>query len=146
MKNEDFQKINKTKYTSPWTKFIFSGEKVTEDPYAMYKDKIQFQLENLIVSISKELLDYKQLDNNKNFENPIQANKAAICLIMEQMLAIQYQHTPKEQSIMVTELFAHLPALMDFKIDLLETMQVKLQKKPTLFDKCKQYFKKAVSL
>lgn len=145
MKQEDFQKINKTKYTSPWTKFIFSNQELTEDPYFMYKDKIQYQIEHLIGSISKELLDYKQPDN-VNFENAAQANRAAICLIMEQMLAIQYEHTPKEQAVMVSELFSHLPEVMDFKIDLVEKIEKGLEQKITLRSKLKQSFKKLINL
>lgn len=104
---------------SPWTKFLGPEKEIMEDQYAMYKDKVMFQCENLVGSISKELLMA-----NPGL-TPDEANKNAISYVMEQMLALQYEHTPRAQADMTKALFSNLPALEIFRLQLVHVAQEK---------------------
>lgn len=116
----------------PWTKFLGSGKEIMEDPYAMFKDKILFQCENVVGSIAKELLIA-----NPGL-SPEEANKSAICYVMEQMLALQYEHTPRAQADMTKSLFSNLPKLEIFRMQLVHAAQ----EKSSISYKLKKWFGK----
>lgn len=103
-----------------WTSFLHPE---FQDPYAVYKDSIAFQLENIIVRVEGDLLK-----SNKDYTQEI-ARKMAICLVMEQMLVIQNDNAPSTQNAMVAALFSELPGLKDFRIDIYEGISGKLKKK-----------------
>ncbi len=114
-----------------WTSFL---KKDFQDPYAVYKDGIAFQLENIIVKVENELLK-----SNKDYTTEI-ARKMAICLVMEQMLIIQNETAPSTLNTMVANLFTELPGLKDFRIDIYEKFREGMvPKKKSWFAK---FFKK----
>lgn len=113
---------------SIWTKFLDPNY---QDPYAQYKDQLSFVLENSIAKVTAELLADPQYENDVE-----KAKTMAICLLMEQMLAIQYEHCPQTQVAMTISLFADLPGTMDFKVDLFNKFQSSKKKPFWKFWKC----------
>lgn len=101
--------------TSPWTKFLGSESELMNDKYLMYKDNIMFQCENMVSGVAKELMQANPELTSQD------ANAGAISLVMEQMLALQYEHTPDKQATMVSELMLCLPTLKDFRVDFMQS-------------------------
>lgn len=99
----------KTTTNSIWTKFL---NKEYDDPFSIYKDNVSYQLELLILNIENELLS-KEPSYTKEV-----ARKMAICMVMEQMLAIQYEYTPQSMEAMTIALLTDLPKLKDFRHEL----------------------------
>ena len=99
----------KTTTNSIWTKFL---NKEYNDPFSIYKDNVSYQLELLILSVENELLS-KEPSYTKEV-----ARKMSICMVMEQMLAIQYEYTPQSMEAMTIALLTDLPKLKDFRHEL----------------------------
>ncbi|NCP98054.1 hypothetical protein GW796_08770 [archaeon] len=126
-------KTIKNESASLWTSFL---DPSFNDPYMMYKDKISFQLENMIVNIEKELM----LSNPEY--KPSTAREMAIYLIMERMLVIQHEYAPKSMTTMVASLLLDLPNLNEFRFELFEKVRNSIQKpKPSFFEYVKKIFK-----
>lgn len=104
-----FGKNMKTTTNSIWTKFL---NKEYNDPFSIYKDNVSYQLELLILSVENELLS-KEPSYTKEV-----ARKMSICMVMEQMLAIQYEYTPQSMEAMTIALLTDLPKLKDFRHEL----------------------------
>lgn len=123
-----------TKPELKWTKFL-EPDQVMNDPYAVYKDGLLYQCEDLVGKITKEYL----------VAHPtmplVDAKKMAISLILEQMLNIQYEHSPHEQAAMSAELFVHLPKLKDFRNDLVK----EIKEKTGAWNKFKKFINKKCS-
>lgn len=113
-----------------WTKFL-STEKMMNNPYEFYEDGILYQCENLVGKITKEYLIAYPTTSVEN------AKKIAINLILQQMLSIQYDHSPQEQAAMGAELFVNLPKLSDFRHDLVKEIKIS----NTYWYRVKNFFK-----
>lgn len=112
---------------SPWTHFL--KKETPDDPYSGYKDYLLLRCEDLVGSITAEILKSQP-------QTSVQAAKeGAICLIMEQLLAVQYQHTPTHQAAMVASLFTELPQLAQFR----EEVITHAQAQKTFKNKLKSY-------
>lgn len=104
---------------SPWTNFL---DKNYKDSNHMYKEELAVRLEEVIAKITSELMLNEK--NDLNDENQLNDVKVlAVSLLMEQLLAIQYEHTPKAQAAMTVALFADLPELNAFKSELFKTIK-----------------------
>lgn len=84
---------------SVWTKHLNSNN---DDEYSEFKNKIAMNIEESLAIIIKDLMDS---DLGYNYET---AKKMAINLAMEQLLAIQYIHTPSSQKAMVISIYQKL--------------------------------------
>jgi len=110
---------------SPWTVFL---DPTYKDPYGIYKDSISFQLETLILKVENEILEL-----NKDYTKPA-ARQMAVCLVMEQMLSLQNQYASSTMNTMVASLFAELPGLHDFRMEILEKAK-ELERKKSWLEK-----------
>lgn len=112
---------------SPWTNFLNPS---IPDPYYAYKDNLSLKMEQIILATENELLA-----SNKEFTKQA-ARQLAICLMMEQMLSIQYEYSPESLQVMTISLFSDLPEVKDFRLDFFEKAFAKgQQSKTNIFSK-----------
>jgi hypothetical protein len=114
---------------SPWTNFL---EKNNEDPDSMYKDNLLLRCEKLVGTVTCEILEARPETQIND------ANEQAICLIMEQFIILQHEHTPQHQAAMTAALLLKLPALETFRADLVQ----EAERQQTFFSYIKNLFKR----
>lgn len=96
-------------FHSLWSAFL---DPAFKDEYACYKEVVAVKAETLVSDIAHELLK-----NNQDY-NSQTARDMAINVVIEQLLATQYQHTPGAQRAMIANLFFEHPQLEDIREDM----------------------------
>lgn len=112
---------------TPWTTHLkkLPKDEQKEDIFNSFKEEINLQITNNLSLIVKSLLD-----EHKEY-TPETANKMAINLMMEQLLQLQYIHTPQSQVAMTIELFTHIPEMKNFREEIVIALKQKIQEDST---------------
>ena len=90
-------------FSSLWTKSLLGNE---DDNYYLYKERITCNLENIISSVTNDILTA----GDGKFDS-ISAKKTAVTLVAKALNKVQYTETPEEMTAMVYSLFLDLPEM-----------------------------------
>ena len=97
-----------------WPEFLHENY---DDSSFAYKDSILLRCETLITEVMKELKSAYPEVSDENLK------KNAVALVMQELLALQYQHYPLSQTAMVAELMECLPQMHDFRLEFVGDIQ-----------------------